>query len=185
MDTGLALTFHTQPADTFVNLRELSERRATTLGLASEYSGGRGGRSFALPGPGTYVLTFRREGMDDYRVLVRASGGGPALSPVTVTMGRVRAASAPIGSLETYRVRQALGLRVQPETATLVVDGVERGAAREFSGGLGRGRWLRLDPGLHRLSLVAPGHRRLDLVVEFTSGAAEERRILELRLERE
>jgi serine/threonine-protein kinase len=186
MNTGLVLAFRAQPGDTFVTLRELSERRGTLLGRAADYSGqGREARSYTLPGPGTYLLTFKRDGMDDYRVLVRAASGGPGLSPVSVVMGRRRAAGASTASLETYRAREAVGLRVEPESATVVVDGVERGPARDFTGGLGRGRWLKLDPGTHRIELVASGHRTLAIAVEVTPGAAEERLPIKLRLERE
>jgi len=186
MDTGLVLAFRAQPPDTFVTLREVSERRATLLGRAGDYGGqGKGGKTYTLPGAGTYLLTFKREGMDDYRVLVRAAGGGPSLSPVSVTMGRVRAADASTSSLETYRVREAVGLRVEPETATVIVDGVERGPARDFTGGVGRGRWLKLDPGMHRIELMAPGHRRLAIAVDVSPGASDERLPIKLRLERE
>jgi hypothetical protein len=186
MATGLVLAFRAQPPDAFVKLREVSERRGTVLGKASEFSGeGKEARTYTLPGPGTYLLTFTREGMDDYRVLIRAERGGAARSPVSVNLGRVRAMSAPTSSLETYRVRESIALRVEPETAMVVVDGVERGPARDFSGGMGRGRWLKLDPGMHRVALIAAGYRRLDFAVDVSGGAAEERQAIKLRLERE
>jgi hypothetical protein len=80
-------------------------------------------------------------------------------------------------------VGKAIGLRVTPADARVLVDGRFVGPASKFAGGrMGRGEWLELPLGMHRVSLVAPGHQRVDLAIDVTSGALEERKRIQVVL---
>ncbi|HEX4951772.1 MAG TPA: protein kinase [Thermoanaerobaculia bacterium] len=93
-------------------------------------------------------------------------------------------ATAPAGKeMVLVEVREAIAFRVEPRTARVLVDGSDRGGVSLY-GGLGRG-WLRLAPGRHRISLVAPGHRAVDFEVEVAQAAEERRRRIEVRLAKE
>jgi hypothetical protein len=166
----MTLRFAADPADAFV----LVDGRL--VGKASELTA-QGG--YTLPEPGEHLVVLRKEGREDARLLVRASAGGGA-SNVPVRLPFREAATAELGDLQLVRVQEGVGFKVEPKTARVLVDGVDRGEASDF-GGLGRG-WLRLPAGRHRVSLVAPGHRRVDLAVEVSSGAAEERDTIRLKL---
>jgi hypothetical protein len=88
--------------------------------------------------------------------------------------------------LQSYRVREAVGFRVQPETAQVLVDGSPVGTAAQYAGRMGRpDSWLELSPGRHRVTLAAPGFRSREIAVEVTGGAERERERIEVRLARE
>jgi len=72
------------------------------------------------------------------------------------------------------RERGELRLRVQPEDATVYVDGEFRGTGREL-------RTLHLSAGHHRIELVRPGFRSLEKELEVETGRSVE---LELVMER-
>lgn len=167
--TGMGLVFEVRPPDAFVLVD------GTVIGRVDEY-GRDSGRPYTLPSPGAHRVTLRRDGMQDLHLRVEASPSGPAVTPLRARMEPLPAEEIPRHELETHRVREAVALRVVPPTARLLVDGEPRGVARRYSGGrFGRGEWLQLSPGFHRLSLIAPGHRRVDLLVDVTSGADRER----------
>jgi hypothetical protein len=176
METGLGLRFMVLPPEAFVLLD------GRVLGRSSEY--GSKGEVLTLPGAGTYTLTFRHPGMEDYRVRVDASAGRP-VTPVSVRLARIPAAEVELADLEVYRAREAVALKVEPPDARVLVDGQMMGPASKFDGGMGRGGWLELPPGKHRVSLVAPGYQRVDLAVELTAGAIERRERIRVDLLRE
>jgi hypothetical protein len=166
----MTLRFAAAPPDAFV----LVDGRV--VGKANELSA-QGG--YTLADPGQHLVVLRKEGRQEARLLVEASAaGGTSTEPVRLPFAD--AAAAELGDLQLVRVQEAVGFKVEPKTARVVVDGVDRGAAADF-GGLGRG-WLKLPQGRHRVSLVAPGHRRVDLAVEVSSGAADERETVRLKL---
>jgi hypothetical protein len=170
VSTGMTLRFAADPADAFV----LVDGRL--VGKASELSA-QGG--YTLPEAGDHLVVLRKEGREEARLLVRANPAG-GTSTVPVRLGFREASTAELGDLQLVRVQQAVGFKVEPKTARVLVDGVDRGEASDY-GGLGRG-WLKLPAGRHRLSLVAPGHRQVDVAVEVSSGAAEERETIRLKL---
>ena len=172
--TGLALSFRVEPDDAFVLLD------GTVIGRAREFTGG--DDAFTLPGAGTYTLTLRRSGMQDRSIRVQASAGGAAVTPVVGRLAPIAAAHLALGDLDRYQVREAVAFRVDPPVARVLVDGSLIGPAAKFSGGLRRGGWLELPPGMHRVSFLAPGRRRFDVVVEVTSGASEKRTRIEVTL---
>jgi hypothetical protein len=47
--------------------------------------------------------------------------------------------------------------------------------AAEYPGGMRPASWLRLPEGRHRISIVARGHRRHDVIVEVVPGAPQQR----------
>jgi eukaryotic-like serine/threonine-protein kinase len=173
--SGLTISFRVLPADAFVLLD------GTVIGQASDYNA-LGGRPYTLPGPGSYVVTLRRNGMKDRSVRLEASAGGPAVTPLVARMVPIPASDLSLSDLDRHQVREAIAFRVEPRDARVLVDGVLRGPAARFGGGLGRGGWLELPPGMHRVTLVAPGRRRVDLAVEVTSGASEKRQKIEMTL---
>ncbi|HEX2254850.1 MAG TPA: hypothetical protein VHQ65_16415, partial [Thermoanaerobaculia bacterium] len=172
--TGMRLAMRVVPADAFVLLD------GTVVGKAAQF----GARSpLLLPSPGEHRITLRRAGMADRHLRIVASESGAGVSPILATLQPLAAGETPFHELEVHRVGKAVAFRVDPPTTRVLVDGVDHGLAARYRGGrFGGGNWLELPLGLHRVSLVAPGHRRLDVVVDVTSGAEEERRVVRLRL---
>lgn len=170
LETGMTVRFQVQPPDAFVLVD------GTVLGRASEVSAAGG---YTLPSPGEHLVVVRRPGRRDARLLLAARpGGGTTVVPVRLEY--LPAVELALEDLPRYRVREAVAFKVEPKQAQVLVDGVLRGQASDF-GGFGRG-WLRLERGLYRISLVAPGRRRVDLALEVGSGASEEREKIELVL---
>jgi len=176
--TGLQVAFRVIPSDTHV----LVDR--TVIGMAQDYSGLKGARTYTFPEPGSYLIKLRRPGMKEYRIAVEASATG-GTTPIVARLQPLPAADVDATDLQTVRVREAVAFRVQPLGAGVVVDGQPMGLARRFSGGgflRGRGEWLELPQGKHRVSIVAPGHRRQDFLVEVTATAEKDRERLDVIL---
>jgi serine/threonine-protein kinase len=174
--TGLELAFRTTPPDAFV----LIDGRV--VGRASEWSGLKGNRTYTLPGPGEYEIKVRSQGLRDYRIQVEASESG-GVTPIFARLLAVAGASADASDLRMVRVSEAVGFRVNPPAARILVNGQPAGIAKELGGRIGQPRsWLRLPNGRHRVSIVAPGHQQQDIVVEVTPGAEKERDRIEVDL---
>ncbi|HUF78663.1 MAG TPA: protein kinase [Thermoanaerobaculia bacterium] len=177
LDSGLSLVLDVQPADSFV----LVDGRM--IGRASEFTAGSRGRTLDLPGEGVYLMRLRSPGMADHHVLLRASAGAASPTRVAARLEPAPAAELELGDLPLVRVQEAVAFSVQPPSARVEVDGRPVGRAEQFPGRLGRpASWLRLPPGRHRLSLVAPGFERRDFAVDVSTGAAEPRQRIEVRL---
>ncbi|MEM9293372.1 MAG: serine/threonine-protein kinase [Acidobacteriota bacterium] len=172
--TGLNLNFRVTPEDAFL----LIDGRM--MGRVREYSGAEG---FELPGPGRYRLVLRRGGFEDYRVLVSAAADGPAVSRISARLEQKAAQDVELGDLPLYRAREAVAFQVDHPQARLMIDGQPVGSASRFTNRLGLVReWLELSRGQHRVSIIAPGRQRVDLVVEITGGAQERRQKISVEL---
>ena len=171
VETAMTLLIASTPPDAFVVIDGF------VIGRANEMNR-RGGHTLAQAGEHRVVL--RSPGMREYRLLVNASGAAGGKTRVKVQMRRARVSELAIGDLPRYLVREAVGFRVKPRTTRVVMDGTIRGPASQFSGR--GGRWLTLPRGVHRVSLIAPGHRQVDIAVEVGGGATEKRQIVRLNL---
>lgn len=178
MKTGTNLVFHVTPPDAYVLLDR------TVIGKAEDYNGQKGSRPYTLPGPGSYTVKLKKDGMRPYVIAVEASEGGGS-TPVDVHLQPLPAADVETADLQSYRVREAVALRVQPDDATVAVDGRELGPAKRYAGRFGRAdEWLQLSIGTHRVTLSAPGYQRRDLRVEVTAGAEQARQRIDVNLSR-
>lgn len=173
--TGLALQFRVTPPDAFVRVDR------TVIGRARDWSGQKGARSYTLPGAGQYQIVIRADGMKDHRITVDASESG-GITPIIARLSPLPAAQIETGDLPVVRVSEAVAFRVRPPGAAILVDGQPAGRAGELAGGLRPGAWLKLPPGRHRVSIVARGHRRHDVIVEVVPGAPKERERIEVNL---
>ncbi|MCB1057202.1 MAG: protein kinase [Acidobacteria bacterium] len=177
LTTGLDLVFRVQPDDAFFLLD------GRLIGRVSEYTGAEGSQGFRLPDPGRYVVVLRKGGYEDYRMRIVAEPDTRGATALVARLKAIPASEVPLGDLPVYRVSEAVAFRVRPVAAVLLVDGEPRGPAVKFSGRIGRAsEWLRLERGIHRISFVAPGHKRVDIAVDFTAGASEERQRVTLEL---
>jgi serine/threonine-protein kinase len=175
--TGMTVTFKVTPPDAQL----LVDR--TSMGQVQDWSGGKGGRSYEFPSPGSYLIRLRKPGMREMRIAVEAGAGGA--STITARLRPLSADNVDASDLQRLRVREGVVLRVQPALATVLVDGQAVGQARQFAGGVLRPReFLRLDPGKHRLSFTAPGFSRQDVLVEVVETADQDRGRIEINLER-
>lgn len=178
MTTGLSLIFQVKPEDAFLRLRAVEETRSIPIGQASDYTGkGREGRSYRLPSAGDFVLSLRKEGLDNYDILVHGEEGR-GQTPIVVDM----AARAAASSRTVVAVREGITLRGEPETARVLVDGVDRGMARDFGGGITGRKVLLLEPGLRRITVSAPGLGSEVFEVQVSPAAAKERETLRFKL---
>ena len=175
--SGLELAFRVNPPDAFVLLD------GAVIGRAAEWSGQKGGRSFTLPGSGSHVVKIKKPGMRDYRIAIEASDTR-GTTPVVVNLQPLPAAQVETVDLQTVQVREAIALRVRPEVnAVVLVDGTAAGPVKRFAGRFGHAdEWLSLSPGMHRVTLVAPGYGRRDLAVEVSSGADKARQRIDIAL---
>jgi serine/threonine protein kinase/outer membrane biosynthesis protein TonB len=175
--TGLNVSFRVTPPDAHV----LVERRV--IGTAQEWSGQKGARTYTFPGPGTYEVKIRKAGMKEQILAVEAGAGGA--STITIRLRPEAAEAVDASDLRTVRVREAIAFRVKPPVAGILVDGQPVGTARRFSGGgpfRARGEWLELPPGKHRVSILAPGHQRQDILVEVSATADKDRERIDVVL---
>gem|GEM_PF-519172 len=182
VQSGLGLAFHVEPARAFVLVD------GTVVGRAEELDPAAGGAAYRLPGAGDYLVKIRAPGMKDYHVLVQASASGPATTSVTARLSPAPVEELALGDLKLYRVSEAVAFEVLPPIARakarVLVDGRMVGRAVEYPGRFARGNtWLRLAPGRHRLSVVAPGFGRRDVAVDVSSGATERRQRIQVVLQ--
>ncbi len=174
--TGLEVAFRVTPPGAFILLDR------TQIGRALEWSGQKGARTYTLPGPGQYRVRLRAPGMREHRILIEASETG-GTTPIIARLQPLPAADVDLSDLPVIQVREGVTFRVRPVGAAVLVDGQPVGLARRFNGGaLGGGEVLKLTPGRHRVSVVATGHRRYDVLVEVTAGAERERQRIEVNL---
>ncbi|MFL6193145.1 MAG: protein kinase domain-containing protein [Thermoanaerobaculia bacterium] len=175
--TGMTVAFRITPPDAQVLVD------GTSMGMAQDWSGQKGARTFTFPDPGNYLVKIKKPGMKDLRIAVEAGAGGAAF--ITARLQPLPADAVDASDLQRLRVREGVVLRVQPPGANVLVDGQRVGAARQFGGGVLRPReFLRLDPGRHRISFVAPGFRRKDVLVEVSEAADRDREKIEITLDR-
>ena len=177
LQTGLNVSFRVMPPDAFV----LVDRRS--IGMAQEWSGQKGVRPYTFPGAGTYEVKIRKAGMKDYIIAVEAGAGGASV--ISVRLQPEAAGAVDASDLPTVRVRQAVAFRVKPPLAQIKVDGQPVGTARRFSGGgpfRARGEWLELPSGKHRVSILAPGYQRQDILVEVSATAEKDRERIDVVL---
>jgi eukaryotic-like serine/threonine-protein kinase len=174
IESGLAVVFDVRPTDSFLLLD------GTVIGRASEYGSG---SPYVLPGEGEYRLKVRSPGMEDQRILLRASAGGPARTTVSARLAPAAASELALGDLPLVRVQNAIAFEVTPAAARVEVDGRPVGRADQYPGRFGRpATWLKLQPGRHRVSLSAPGHARRDYAVDVSDGAPEAREKIRVTL---
>ena len=184
IDSGLAVVFRVDPAQAFVLVD------GTVIGRATELDPSAGGAAYRLPGEGEYLVKLRAPGMKDHQVLLRASASGPSSTTVTAHLQPAPVEELDLGDLKLYRVSEAVGFEVLPPIAhakaRVLVDGRLVGRAAEYPGRFARSNtWLRLAPGRHRVSVVAPGFTRHDVAVDVSSGATERRQRIEIVLRAE
>jgi hypothetical protein len=174
--SGLNLEFRVTPPDARVLVD------GTVIGTALEWSGGRKNRIYSLPGAGEYEVKIRSQGLREVKLLVQASEAAE-VTPIYANLKSVASANADASDLRTVQVREAVGFRVTPAVARVLVDGQPVGPARDYIGRPLQPRtWLKLPAGRHRVSVVAPGHQRQDILVDVTPGAEKERDHIEVSL---
>ena len=177
LQTGLDLVFRPNPPDAFVLVD------GTPIGRATEWSGQKGGRTFSLSGPGEHRIKLRSQGMKDFVILVQA-GETRGVTPILSRLAPLPAAQADASDLKVYRVREAVGFKVEPAGATVLVDGQTAGPAKSFGGRFAQpSTWLKLPPGRHRIGLTAPGMARQDFIVEVFEGAEKDHERIEATLQ--
>jgi hypothetical protein len=174
VDSGMVVVIDAEPRSAFLVVD------GRVIGRADEVveQGG-----YTLPSPGPHRVVLRSPGYQEARLLVQAREDGPRPTRVRVALSRAAAGELAIEDLPRHRVREEIGFRVQPRTTRLLVDGELKGPAIQFNGR--GGRWLKLPRGLHRVSLVAPGHQQVDLAIEVGGGAIEQREVIRLELPEE
>jgi CRISPR/Cas system-associated exonuclease Cas4 (RecB family) len=173
--TGLNVAFRVTPPDAFV----LVDGRV--IGEAQDWSGAKGARTYTFPGAGTYLVKIRKPGMKEQRIAVEAGASGAA--SISARLQPLASETVDASDLQTVRVREGVSFRVQPPGAAVLVDGQPVGLARRFSGGALRPReFLRLEPGKHRISIVAPGYQRQDVQVVVMETAEKDRERIEVVL---
>jgi len=155
------------------------------IGEAQDWNGQHGARSYTFADPGSHLIKIRKPGLKEYRIAVEAGAVG-GKTPIPARLQSMVAEEVDASDLRTYRVREAVAFRLQPPspTAEVRVDGQLVGLARRFGGGgfLRVKEWLELSPGKHRISIVSPGFRRQDLLVEVVATAERDRERIDVAM---
>ncbi|HEY2737822.1 MAG TPA: protein kinase [Thermoanaerobaculia bacterium] len=176
LKTGLALVFRPTPPDAYVLVD------GTLIGQATEWNGQKGGRTFTLSA-GEHLIKLRSAGLKDFILRVEA-GEVAGVTPILSHLKPMGAAQSEASDLKVYRVREAIGFRVEPSGATILVDGQPAGQVKNFGGRFAQpGTWLKLPPGRHRIGLTASGMSRQDFIVEVFEGADKDRDHIEATLQ--
>jgi len=176
LKTGLAVVFRPTPPDAYVLVD------GTMIGQATEWNGQKGGRTYTLSA-GEHLIKLRSQGMRDFTLRVEAGEVG-GVTPILSRLKPLGAAQADASDLKVYRVREAIGFRVEPPGATILVDGQPAGLVKSFGGRFAQpGTWLKLPPGRHRIGLTASGMSRQDFIVEVFEGADKDRDHIEATLQ--
>jgi hypothetical protein len=172
----MQLVFRTTPPDAYVVVD------GTNIGKASEYSGQKGARTYTLPEPGEHLIKIRSEGLKEHRILVQASETA-GVTPILTRLRPPPAAQADASDLKTYRVREAVGFKVDVPNAQIIVDNQPAGPASAYPGRMLQPKsWLRLPPGRHRIGVVAPSGDRQDFLVEVSEGAEKDKDHIQVSL---
>jgi len=176
LKTGLSLVFRPTPPDAYVLVD------GTMIGQATEWNGQKGGRTYTLSA-GEHLIKLRSAGLKDFIIRIEAGEVG-GVTPILSHLKAVGAAQTDTSDLKLYRVREAIGFRVEPPGATILVDSQPAGQAKNFGGRFAQpGTWLKLPPGRHRIGLTAPGRSRQDFIVEVFEGADKDRDHIEATLQ--
>jgi len=177
VESGLELAFRVKPPNAVVVVD------GRVIGQAVEWSGLKGNRTYTLPDPGEHLIKITAQGMRDVRILVR-SGERGGVTPIFADLKPQGASdSTEASDLRTIQVREGVGFRVTPPGATVLVDNQPVGRAGEFPGRPLQPRtWLKLPMGRHRVSIMAPGRQRQDVLVEVSPGAERDRDHIEVDL---
>lgn len=169
MNTGRFFKFMVEPEDAVVRLWRRGEERQVVLGQAKGYSAkDRDGRSVELPEDGDYLFTFIADGVPNFMVLVHATNGRGLGAQV------IRASlKESVQGSKNLRVSRSLAFNGFPEDAQVIVDGVPRGPASKWPGGMRANgpRNLQLKAGRHRIRLEADGYEPHEILVEVAPGA--------------
>ncbi len=169
MDSGRFFKFLIEPPDAVVRLWQRGEERQVVLGQARQYNArDRDSRSVELPDDGDFLFTFLGEGHPDLVVLVHATSGrgaGPQ-----VIRARLGAENRERGGPRRLQVSRSLAFDGSPADATVYVDGVAKGPADQWPGGLRAGgpRNLQMTPGRHRVRIQAAGYEPFEILVEVS-----------------
>jgi serine/threonine-protein kinase len=174
LKTGLALVFRPVPPDAYVLVD------GTMIGQATEWNGLKGGRTFTLS-PGEHLIKLRSQGLKDFKIRIEASETG-GVTPIVSRLKPMGAAET--SDLKVYRVRDAVSFKVEPQSATILLDGQPAGLVKNFGGRFAQpGTWLKLPMGRHRIALTASGMGRQEFIVEVSEGAEKDRDRIEATLQ--
>lgn len=175
------LRFQVDPPEAYVRAWRRGEERGWVLGKAEEFAAGeKKAGSAELPEAGDYLLTLVADGWPEVTILVHAeTGQGPAPQVVVASLKKGQAGPT------VLRVERSVAFDGTPADARVLVDGVAKGIASEWPGGLRAtgSRNLQLDPGRHVVRLEAPGRKPFEIEVEVISTAAKKTDTIHYRLE--
>jgi serine/threonine-protein kinase len=94
LTAGLGLVLDVKPEESFVLVREVSERRAANIGQAKDWNDEEHddlpARYYQLAEPGDYVVTVRPPGGGDYVILVHALASGPTKTTIKLELAKGR-----------------------------------------------------------------------------------------------
>ncbi len=174
--SGLALQFRVVPDDAIVVVRGASDSRSVVHGAARKFDPKHDDAdSVDLPEAGDYLVFLRKEGYPDYVIKLEASpSGGSQARLIQATLSTRRRSSGPL----VIAVKRAIGFTGYPARTAVFVDGVQRGFAADYPGGVGKSKNLQLSLGTHNIRLEPPGYRPIHIRVEVRENAPDKKRVI-------
>ena len=151
------------------------------LGQAADYAfGDRDARTAELPADGEYLINLVAPGVPEAVLRFEADAANGS-APVVVQVSL-----ADRGGPSTVRVGRSVAFSGTPADAEVSVDGVPRGAASNWPGGMRAAgpRNLQLSPGQHTIRLEAPGFEPYEVTVVVRPNAPRKSQTIHYRLER-
>lgn len=180
--SGRWLHFDIEPATAIVRVWRRGDRRQRVMGQAEDYaSRGKNTRPLELPESGEYLLTLVVGGYPD--LVIRAEVDERGSEPRVIHHRFTAAATA---GTDRVRVSRAISFDGTPADAQVVIDGISRGVASRWPGGirLAGPKNLKLRPGIHTISIEAPGYEPFRIEVEVSPNASRKSQTIQYTLRR-
>ena len=165
---GRFFHFDIEPPTAIVRVWRRGDRRQRVMGQAEDYaSKGKNRRSLEVPESGDYLFTVMVDGYPNLLVKATVDDQG------RTNLVRHRFSAGGSARSNRIRVSRAISFDGTPENARVLVDGVERGPASRWSGAIrpSSPKNLKLRPGIHTITIEAPGFEPFEVEVEVTRDA--------------
>lgn len=166
---GRFFHFDIEPSTAIVRVWRRGDRRQRVMGQAEDYApNGKNTRALEVPEAGDYLFTVMVDGYPNLLIRAKVDEQGSRTHLV-----RHRFSAGSSGRSDRIQVSRAISFDGTPEDARVLVDGVVRGPAARWPGAIRMSspKNMKLRPGLHTITIEAPGFEPFEVEVEVSRNA--------------